>query len=187
MADFEDNKTESGSPFSEKRFQDGEKRFDDKIDFSGSSSRASFERKEPDDIQDAEAVDESEIPTAEIQISEQPIVDIKEPEKDWQPEKQVQNQQAQYSAYTEADKVKGKGKAITSMILGIAAMVTYCLPFISIPCLITGLIFGIISLAKKMPGKGMAIAGVIICCLAIPLSIAGIEAMISVLSGMGAY
>jgi len=52
-----------------------------------------------------------------------------------------------------------KGFAIASMILGIVSIVLFCLWFISIPCGILAIIFGVISI--KSTGKGMAIAGII--------------------------
>ena len=52
-----------------------------------------------------------------------------------------------------------KGFAIASMVLGIVALVLFCVWYLSIPCGILAIIFGILSL--KSTGKGMAIAGLI--------------------------
>lgn len=52
-----------------------------------------------------------------------------------------------------------KGFAIASMVLGIVALVFFCIWYISIPCGILAIIFGI--LAIKSTGRGMAIAGLI--------------------------
>lgn len=52
-----------------------------------------------------------------------------------------------------------KGFAIASMVLGIVALVLFCIWYISIPCGILAIIFGILSV--KSTGKGMAIAGLI--------------------------
>lgn len=62
---------------------------------------------------------------------------------------------------------RGKGLAIASMVLGIAA---FLLPIAGI----IGLILGIVSLAKKKAGKGFAIAGII-------CSVAGPALMIPIL------
>lgn len=55
-----------------------------------------------------------------------------------------------------------KGLAITSMVLGISSIVLFLLWFISVPAAIVGLVLGIVALAKKYAGRGMAIAGVIL-------------------------
>lgn len=54
---------------------------------------------------------------------------------------------------------KYNGLNIASMVLGIVAIVLWCMWFLSIPCAILALIFGIIGIKK--PGKGMAIAGIV--------------------------
>lgn len=51
------------------------------------------------------------------------------------------------------------GLNIASLVLGIVAIVLCCMWFISIPCAILSLVFGIIGIKKQ--GKGMAIAGII--------------------------
>jgi uncharacterized membrane protein len=55
---------------------------------------------------------------------------------------------------------KSKGFGITSMVLGIIAIVFWCLYFISIPCAILAIIFGAIGLKKD--GRGMAVAGLVL-------------------------
>lgn len=60
---------------------------------------------------------------------------------------------------TEKSKKDRKGFCIASMVLGIVAMVFFCLWYISIPCGILALIFGI--LGVKSTNKGMAIAGIV--------------------------
>ena len=62
------------------------------------------------------------------------------------------------------------GMAIAGMVLGILSMVCCCIWYISGILAILALIFSIITIVKKKPGKGMAIAGVI--CGAIGLIIA---------------
>ena len=52
-----------------------------------------------------------------------------------------------------------KGFCIAAMVLGIVALVFFCLWYISIPCAILAIIFGI--LGMKSINKGMAIAGLV--------------------------
>ena len=51
-----------------------------------------------------------------------------------------------------------KGLAIAAMVLGIVALVLFCIWYISIPCAILSIVFGILSL--KSSKRGMAIAGI---------------------------
>ncbi|HOV40538.1 MAG TPA: DUF4190 domain-containing protein [Oscillospiraceae bacterium] len=68
----------------------------------------------------------------------------------------------QYNYYQQPGNPPAKsGLSIASMVLGILSILFFCIPYISIPLAIVGLILGIISLVKKQGGKGMAIAGVI--------------------------
>lgn len=59
------------------------------------------------------------------------------------------------------------GLTIASLVLGIISLVLWCMWFLSIPCAILALIFGILGLKK--PGKGMAIAGVITSAIALAI------------------
>lgn len=59
----------------------------------------------------------------------------------------------------EQPKKERKGFCIAAMILGIVALVFFCLWYISIPCAILAIIFGI--LGMKSINKGMAIAGLV--------------------------
>ena len=52
-----------------------------------------------------------------------------------------------------------KGLCIASMVLGIISIVLFCIWYISVPCAILAIIFGI--LGMKSSFKGMAIAGII--------------------------
>ena len=52
-----------------------------------------------------------------------------------------------------------KGLCIASMVLGIISIVLFCIWYISVPCSILAIIFGI--LGMKSSFKGMAIAGII--------------------------
>lgn len=57
------------------------------------------------------------------------------------------------------ENTKINGFNIASLVLGIVSIVLWCMWFISIPCSILALIFGILGIKKQ--GKGMAIAGII--------------------------
>ncbi len=59
------------------------------------------------------------------------------------------------------------GFAIAGMVLGIVSIVCCCSPFVGGVTGVLGLIFSIMVLVQKKPGKGMAIAGAI--CAAIGL------------------
>ena len=75
---------------------------------------------------------------------------------------------------------KSRGFAIASMVVGTVSMFfSVCAIFIyagvfTLVCSVAGLIFGIISLVKKLPGKGMAVTGVILSGIATLLSIIAI-------------
>ena len=56
-------------------------------------------------------------------------------------------------------KKEKKGFCIAAMVLGIVALVFFCVWYISIPCAILAIIFGILGI--KTVNKGMAIAGVV--------------------------
>lgn len=58
-----------------------------------------------------------------------------------------------------------KGFSITSMVLGIISIVLFCIWYLSIPCAILAIIFGIVGIKKG--GKGMGIAGLILGIVAI--------------------
>ncbi len=67
------------------------------------------------------------------------------------------------------EKNESKGYAITSMVLGIVSLVVCCLPYITVPAALIGLIFGIVSLKGGYGGRGMAIAGIVTSSVAIAL------------------
>lgn len=72
------------------------------------------------------------------------------------------------------------GLAIASLVLGIVGLLfSCCIPYLPFLCSLAGCILGIISLAKKMGGKGMAIAGLICSIIAL------IPAIIVVVAGAG--
>lgn len=63
---------------------------------------------------------------------------------------------------------ESKGVSIASMVLGIFSL-TFgcCITYVGIATAIAGIITGIISLKDKKPGKGMAIAGIIMSSIAL--------------------
>lgn len=57
---------------------------------------------------------------------------------------------------------KSVGLAVASMVLGIVALVlSCCFPWVTIICALLAVVLGGASIAKKMGGKGMAIAGLV--------------------------
>ena len=79
---------------------------------------------------------------------------------------------------------ESKGLSVASMILGIVSVVLFCFWYLSIPCAILAIIFGVIG--KKKGGKGMAKAGLILGIIAIILVIlviVGLAAFITSFSG----
>lgn len=63
------------------------------------------------------------------------------------------------------------GFAVASMVLGISGFVAWCLPLIGYPVTIVGLVLGIVALNKGTSGKGMAIAGVVMCSITLILTL----------------
>ena len=57
-------------------------------------------------------------------------------------------------------KQESKGLSIASMVLGIISLVLCCFIYISLPCAILAVIFGIVGMKKG--GKGMGIAGLVL-------------------------
>ena len=78
------------------------------------------------------------------------------------------NEQMQNEVYSQPVEEK-KGLSLTSMILGIVGFLAWCIPLLGFPVCITGLILGIIGIKKG--GKGMAIAGIIMCSITLLLTI----------------
>ena len=78
------------------------------------------------------------------------------------------NEQMQNEVYSQPVEEK-KGLSLTSMILGIAGFLAWCIPLLGFPVCITGLILGIIGIKKG--GKGMAIAGIILCSITLLLTL----------------
>ena len=78
------------------------------------------------------------------------------------------DEQMQNEVYSQPVEEK-KGLSLTSMILGIVGFLAWCIPLLGFPVCITGLILGIIGIKKG--GKGMAIAGIIMCAITLLLTI----------------
>lgn len=62
-----------------------------------------------------------------------------------------------------------KGMSIASMVLGICGFVAWCIPLIGYPVTIVGLILGIVG--RKKGGKGMALAGIIMCSITLAFTL----------------
>ena len=78
------------------------------------------------------------------------------------------DEQMQNEVYSQPVEEK-KGLSLTSMILGIVGFLAWCIPLFGFPVCLTGLILGIIGIKKG--GKGMAIAGIIMCSITLLLTI----------------
>lgn len=79
----------------------------------------------------------------------------------------------------------GKGLSIAAMVLGIVSVVLFCVSYISIPCAILAIIFGIVG--KKKGGRGMAIAGLVLGIIAIGLyglAVAGVASLFGMTASM---
>ncbi len=63
------------------------------------------------------------------------------------------------------------GVSIASLVCGILALLCCCATTISMVLAIAAIVLGIITLVKKYDGKGMAIAGIAIACVAVVLMI----------------
>ena len=70
---------------------------------------------------------------------------------------------------TKAPAQESKGLSIAAMVLGIVSLALFCIWYISIPCAILAIIFGIVG--RKKGGKGMATAGLILGIIAIAILI----------------
>ncbi len=70
---------------------------------------------------------------------------------------------------TQEAKKERKGFCIASMVLGIIALVFFCIWYISIPCAILAIIFGILGI--KTATRGMAIAGLVTGSIGLAISV----------------
>lgn len=77
---------------------------------------------------------------------------------------------------------QGKGKAIAAMVLGIVAIIIAWFPFVSIASIILSIIGLVLAVGfrkanpKGSPGGNMATAGLVLCVIALVLSIIGLVA-----------
>ena len=67
----------------------------------------------------------------------------------------------------EAPVQESKWLSIASMVLGIISVVLFCIWYLSIPCAILAIIFGIIG--RKKGAKGMATAGLVLGIIALAI------------------
>ncbi len=78
------------------------------------------------------------------------------------------------------------GLAVTSMVLGIVALVlSCCVPYVPVILALIAVILGGVSLAKKKGGKGMAIAGLVCGIIGLIPAIFYIAAGGAILSAIG--
>lgn len=124
-------------------------------------------------MDDIEKKEELEINKEEIKQEEKEIVEVAKEET-----KSEAN-----TKYKEPEKDR-KGLAIAAMVLGIVALVLFCIWYISIPCAILSIIFGILSL--KSSRRGMAIAGISTGAVGVILTII-LYVFIFVVVGVGTY
>ena len=74
-----------------------------------------------------------------------------------------------YTQYEQQPVQEKKGFSIASLILGIVGFLAWCIPLFGFPVCIAGLILGIVGIKKG--GKGMAIAGIIMCAITLLLTL----------------
>ncbi len=91
------------------------------------------------------------------------------------------NEQQTTIEYAPTQEKKGKGLAATSLIFGVLSLLTFLFIQISLPCILIGLVTGLIALKKRTSYKGMAIAGLVGCCIALIIMLVfGFAASISI-------
>ena len=69
------------------------------------------------------------------------------------------------------------GMAIAGMVLGIVAIVLFCVWYIGLPCAVVGLVLSALGLRRAKEsgtGKGMATAGLVLCVIALGIDVLGI-------------
>lgn len=80
------------------------------------------------------------------------------------------------------DVSKSNGLATASLVLGILSLVFFCIYYVAIILAIIGAILGIVSLAQKRGGRGLAIAGVVTSGIGFALSVLIIIGVVASLS-----
>lgn len=88
------------------------------------------------------------------QEEKQEVIEVKKEE----PTKEVEVKQEESRVENKNQVKDRKGLAIASMVLGIVALVLFCIWYTTVPCAVLAIVFGIISI--KSSGRGMAIAGI---------------------------
>ena len=94
---------------------------------------------------------------------------MEEDKKEIMETEEIENEEKTQEKTTNEKKDK-KSFCIASLVLGIIALILFCIFYISIPCGILSIIFGILGI--KSEGKGMAIAGIITGSIGLIISIA---------------
>ncbi len=102
-------------------------------------------------------------PQQSYQPQEYSAQNYQQPQQAYQPQNYTA-QQYDPQMSVEAPQNKNDGKAIASMVLGIVSLAC-CGGFYACP--IVGLILGIISKKNKPENNGMAVAGIVMCCIAL--------------------
>ena len=82
---------------------------------------------------------------------------------------------------------KNSGMAVASMVLGIVSIIISCFYYLALPAAIVGLVLGIISIKGGKGGKGMAIAGIIMCSISILIGILLIVSCAAVVNNFGDF
>jgi len=95
----------------------------------------------------------------------------KEPDNGFTQADTYQNTQQNLSQMYSQSTERASGFAIAGMVCGILSIVCCCAWYISGILGILGLVFSIMALVKKMPGKGLAIAGVVCASVGLILAI----------------
>ena len=90
--------------------------------------------------------------------NEKEIIEIEKVQENKQEEKKQESKQETKQEDNQKPKNR-KGFCIAALVLGIVSLVLFCVWYISIPCGILAVIFGILGI--KSPDKGMAIAGLV--------------------------
>jgi uncharacterized membrane protein len=77
--------------------------------------------------------------------------------------------------YSPQNSQQSSGMAVASMVLGIVALVLFCIPYVSFPCGVVGLVLGVVAGGKarrgEAAGAGMARAGVVCSTIAAALAV----------------
>ncbi len=99
-------------------------------------------------------------------------------------EENENNNQPKVEVNNSTPKTERKGFNITSMVLGIIAILCTCYWYINIPCSIIAIIFSIAG--RHDAGRGMGIAGMVLGIIAIVLYFLIVGLGIAALVGIGA-